>query len=394
MPSLADILHYAKYSLFHVVGLLALTATLAGGSLISAGLLSVLALYMIGDAISGDDTSTPSYRYPRILTAQLWLALPLLALIVFASVWSVSVGDPFGFGAWLTGLTGYDVIAAREATGFIHHVSAFVLTGLMIGMVGTITAHELTHRTWDPVSMLIGRWLLAFSFDTSFAIEHVYGHHRYVSTLEDPATAPRGRNVYFHIVASTYKGNISAWKIETERLAKKRLGVFSMHNAVIRGYLMSTALVVAAYVVGGARGAAFFTVCALWGKALLEIVNYMEHYGMVRNPETPVQPRHSWNTNRRISSWTMFNLTRHSHHHAQGEVPFHELRPFPEAPMMINGYLTTIVVALIPPLWHALMTPKVLAWDRDYATDEERKLAADANARSGMTTLRGLSYDA
>ena len=62
--------------------------------------------------------------------------------------------------------------------------------------------------------------------------------------------------------------------------------------------------------------------------------------------------------------------------------------------MMINGYLTTIVVALIPPLWHALMTPKVLAWDRDYATDEERKLAADANARSGMTTLRGLSYDA
>ncbi len=120
--------------------------------------------------------------------------------------------------------------------------------------------------------------------------------------------------------------------------------------------------------------------CALAGKATLEIVNYMEHYGIVRNPETPVQPRHSWNTNRRISSWTMFNLTRHSHHHAQGEVPYQDLQPMPEAPMMINGYLTTMVVALIPPLWHALMTPKVIAWDRDFATAEERELAQRASS--------------
>ena len=132
----------------------------------------------------------------------------------------------------------------------------------------------------------------------------------------------------------------------------------------------------------------FFTACALWGKALLEIVNYMEHYGMVRNPATPVQPRHSWNTNRRVSSWAMFNLTRHSHHHAQGEVAYHDLRPYPEAPMMLNGYLTTIVVALIPPLWHHLMTRKVLAWDRDYASDEERVLANAANERSGLAALQ------
>jgi alkane 1-monooxygenase len=225
---------------------------------------------------------------------------------------------------------------------------------------------------------------LAFSFDTTFAIEHVYGHHRYVSTIEDPATAPRGRNVYFHIIASTVRGNISAWKIEADRLRKRRLGLYSWHNSVLRGQLMSAALVASAYAMGGLSAAAFFVVCALWGKSLLEIVNYMEHYGMVRNPATPVQPRHSWNTNRRISSWTMFNLTRHSHHHAQGEVPYHDLKPYPEAPMMISGYLTTIVVAMIPPLWHRLMTPKVLAWDRDYATAEELALAARANARSGM----------
>jgi alkane 1-monooxygenase len=109
---------------------------------------------------------------------------------------------------------------------------------------------------------------------------------------------------------------------------------------------------------------------------------------IVRDPATPVQPRHSWNTTRRISSWTMFNLTRHSHHHAQGEVPYHDLMPLPDAPVMINGYLTTIVVALIPALWHRLMTPKVLAWDRDLAIDEERVLAVAANARSGIAALQ------
>jgi fatty-acid desaturase len=242
--------------------------------------------------------------------------------------------------------------------------------------------------------MLIGRWLLAFSFDTNFSIEHVYGHHRYVSTLEDPATAPRGRNVYHHILASTIRGNISAWKIEADRLRKKRLGLYSWHNAVLRGQLMSAMLVALAFAMGGPQAAAFFIVCALWGKSLLEIVNYMEHYGMVRNPATPVQPRHSWNTNRRISSWTMFNLTRHSHHHAQGEVPYQELKPYPDAPMMINGYLTTILIAMIPPLWHKLMTPKVLAWDRDYATAEELDLAARANDKSGIAGLTRSTQEA
>src|ERR1019366_4840868 len=150
---------------------------------------AVVAIYVIGDALCGDDTSTPKFLRPGVLTAQLWMALPLLSLIVFASVWTV--------------------------------------TGLMIGLVGTIPAHELTHRTWDRVSMLVGRWLLAFSFDTTFAIEHVYGHHRYVSTAHDPATAPRGRNVYVHIVASTLKGNVSAWNIESDRLGKTRLGRYS-----------------------------------------------------------------------------------------------------------------------------------------------------------------------
>lgn len=382
-----NIFHYLKYFLFHVIGLLAAVAIVVGGKLATLGLLAILVFYMVGDAVLGDDTSTPKFKYPGILTFQLWMALPLLSLIMFSAVWSVSSGDPLGFGAFLTQLTGFDVLASREENFWAHDISTVIITGLMIGMIGTITAHELTHRTWDKISMFIGRWLLSFSFDTIFSIEHVYGHHRYVSTKEDPATAPRGRNVYHHIVASTIKGNISAWEIEKKRLKRDGHGPFSMRNAVIRGHLMSALLVGVAYWLGGWDGTWMFVLSALWGKSLLEIVNYMEHYGMVRDPSTPVQPRHSWNTNKRISSWSMFNLTRHSHHHAQGEVPYQDLRPFPEAPMMIGGYLTTIVVAMLPPLWHKLMTPKVQAWDRDYASARELELAREANARSGISEL-------
>lgn len=371
-------LDYAKYFLFHAIGAYALVSLLAGGIYTTAGLLGVLALYMLGDALSGDDTRTPAFKHPRLLTVQLWMALPLLTLIVLVSVWTVAPGDPLGLGAWIQHWTGFDALAARAATSTGHHLSGLILTGLMIGMIGTIPAHELTHRTWDRVSLLIGRWLLAYSYDAAFAIEHVYGHHRYVATRHDPATAPRGRSVYWHILVSTWRGNVSAWQIEAARLRKRGLPVLGVHNALLRGYAMSLTLLLAAYALAGITGALWFSACALWGKALLEIVNYMEHYGLVRDPAEPVQPRHSWNTNCRVSSWAMFNLTRHSHHHAQGEVAYQDLRPYPDAPMMINGYLTTIVIALIPPLWHALMAPKVAAWDRDYASPREQQLLQEA----------------
>jgi alkane 1-monooxygenase len=358
-------LDYLKFSLFHAVGLFAVAGLWAGGPRVTGGLLLVVAFYLVGDAIGGDDTSTPRYTHPAILTVQLWLALPLLGLILFAALRGVSGASPGQL------------------------VSSWILTGLMIGMTGTIPAHELTHRTWDRVSLFIGRWLLAFSFDAAFSIEHVHGHHRYVSTSEDPATAPRGRNVYAHILASTVRGNVSAWRIERRRLARRGFLRWGWRNTLLRGYAMSLVLVGAAYLLGGWPAALFFIACGAWGKALLEIVNYMEHYGMVRDPATPVKPRHSWNTNRRLSSWSLFNLTRHSHHHAQGEAPYHALKPLPRAPMMLGGYLTTIVVALLPPLWHRLMTPRLLAWDREQASPEERLLAAAANARSGLPGLEG-----
>jgi NAD(P)H-flavin reductase len=382
--------HYAKFCLFHALGLYAVAALLAGGWWTTAGLAGLVAIYTLGDRFGGDDTSTPHYTRPDILTGLTWLALPLIALVTFTATWTVCAGDPLGFGAAITALTGVDVIAIREATHWGHHLTGLGLVILGVGLIALIPGHELVHRTWDRTSLFIGRALYAFAMDAPFSIEHVYGHHRYVSTIDDPATAPRGRSVYAHVVISTLRGNASAWRIERDRLRRRGLPVWSHHNAWLRGHAMSAGLVLCAFLMGGPVAALYFLACGLGGKAILEMVNYMEHYGMVRDPADPVQPHHSWNTNRRVSSWSMFNLTRHSHHHAQGEVPYGELRPYPDAPMMVDGYLSTMFLTMVPPVWHRLMTPKVLEWDQVYATPKEKRMALEANRRSGMAAFEGV----
>ncbi len=371
----SSLLHTLKFSLFHAVGLGSALSMLAGGAWTIAGLIGVIAVYVIGDLLLGDDLSVPDYRHPAWLTAVVWSALPMVALISFIAVWRVSPGDPLAFGAFVQSISGIDVLAARDASGFGSLLALWLLTGLMIGMASTVPAHELVHRTWDPRSMRIGRGLLAFSFDTSFAIEHVHGHHRAVATRDDPASAPRGRSVYAHVLHSTWFGNLSAWRIEVARLSKRGVRAWHPSNKVLQGWVLTAGLVALAGIAGGWVAALFFCACALLGKSLLEIVNYMEHYGLARDPSTPVQPRHSWNTNRRISSWTMFNLTRHSHHHAQGEVPFHLLRPMNDAPMMPTGYLGTLLLTLVPPLWKRMMAPRLADWDARFATPAERHLA-------------------
>lgn len=383
---------YLKFSSFHLMGLVTIIMISLGGAYISLGLGLMFVVYIGGDLLLGDDISEPEYRHPQLLTWQLWLALPIISMMLFVSVWHFSSGDVLNYGAAFFALTGIDILASRESTSFAQHVVLAFYVGLSIGTLGTITGHELTHRTWDPVSMFIGRWLLAFSFDANFSIEHVYGHHRYVSTREDPATAPRGRNVYAHMLISTIKGYVSAWNLEKARLQRKHQSLFSYHNVAIRGFLMSAVIVAMVYVTAGWQGLAFFLPTAIFGKFTLEIVNFMEHYGLVRDPDQPVQPHHSWNTNKRVSSWAMFNLTRHSHHHAQGEVPFHQLKPYRDSPMMIGGYLTTFMVALIPPLWNKLMVPKVLEWDRKYASEKELQLANEANLKSGILEFEQVQY--
>lgn len=336
-----------------------------------------------GDAVFGDDDSDPTYAHPWLLNLSLYSTLPLLLIISFLFAWQLSDRDLFGFGAMMQSLIGLDMVAARANNTWFDILGAVLGIGLIYGGAGTVVAHELTHRTWSKPAMLVGRWMLALTGDASFAIEHVYGHHKNVATRQDPATARRGENAWFFVVRSTVQSYLHAWKLENERLSKLGISRWSWRNRMHRGNLMTLSYVVFFGWAAGWQGALIWIATAIYGKGYLEFVNFVEHYGLVRVPGAPVEPRHSWNCNKRVSSYLLYNLTRHSHHHAQGEKPFWQLKAYPDTPMLPGGYLTMIVIAAIPPLFNRIMIPRVLEWDRRFSTAEEKPLIDEANRLSG-----------
>jgi NAD(P)H-flavin reductase/ferredoxin len=373
---------YIRYCMLSLIGAAAICAMCAGGTWMWLGFGLALTLALGGDAVFGDDLSEPGYAHTWLLDVQLYSNLPLLLMLTFAFAWQLSDWDVFGFGALIEAVTGYDAIAARATNTLSDYIGGGLGLGLFYGVAGTNVGHELTHRTWSKSAQIVGRWLLAFTSDASFAIEHVYGHHKNVATFADAATARRGEHAWGFVVRSTIGSYLGAWHIESERLARQGHSMWSWRNKMHRGNLMTLSYIAFFGWAAGWTGACAMIAVSLYGKCWLELVNYMEHYGMVRVPGAPVEPRHSWNCNRRISGYLLYNLTRHSHHHAMGEKPFWELRAYPDTPMMPHGYLTMILIAMVPPLWNRLVIPRVLAWDNHFASDAERPLIAQANARS------------
>lgn len=369
----------SRYALFHLLLVIACVAFLSGGWYIPLSFASVILVLTVGDFLSGNDDSMPDQPNAWLYNSLLFLALPLLVLFVLCVSWQISDTDILSIGDLVHQITGIDILAARQQTTTCQLLAGLPYAGLMVATAGTVTAHELVHRTWHTPSVVVGRWLLAFSFDANFSIEHVFGHHKNVATRQDPASAPRERNVYQHIWRSTLAGNVSAWRIECQRLARRKLAVWSYHNTCLRGYAMSALLVAGIWWLAGSTAALYISAIAINAKTLLEIVNYVEHYGLIRIPGTRVEPRHSWNSNRRLSCWTLFNLPRHAHHHAQASVPYQKLKPYHDAPELPSGYLSCIFLALVPPLWRTLMTPRLQRWDTHYASPEERKLAQQSN---------------
>jgi alkane 1-monooxygenase len=368
---------------------LATTAGIAlGGGWMWLGFGVIYGVVIAGDALLGDDYSEPDYAHPRLLDSLLYLSLPMLALQCFVLAWMASAGDPLGYGAWLAATFGLDPFAARAASGFQHWLGAILSAALTFAAVGTNIGHELTHRTTDRGAMIVGRWLLALTFDAEFAIEHVYGHHRRLATPADPATARRGESYYAFLVRSVAGQTRSAFHLERARLENLGLATWGWHNRYLRGWLMSGAIVAAFSLVAGIPGMLVFVLAGLAGRTVLEAVNYFEHYGLVRDPEAPIESRHSWNSNKRVSNVVLFNLARHSHHHAEGDAQFWRLRAYRDAPTLPYGYLTCMLLVYVAPGWYRdRMTPLVLDWDRRYADATECRLAAAANRASGVPAL-------
>lgn len=329
--------------------------------------------YVLGDALFGEDISTPKLSHKWAINAMLYGSVPLCCVLIGICAWLVSPHNP-ELITNISAFTGYDFAHAKANTSVQALIIAVVFAAFMLSGIATVVAHEFVHRLGSKIDVCIGRWLLAFSIDANFSIEHVYNHHAKVATTEDPVTAIRGRNVYVHLIYAIYGTTKSAWRIEVKRLTRKNQSIFTWHNRFIRGYLMSICYLSLAGILAGWQASVFLFAIGASAKIILEIVNYIEHYGLVRHPKQPVKPKHSWNSNRKISNWAMFNLPRHSHHHAQAAVPFEKLAPMQDAPQMISGYISTIVIALIPPLWFKLMAPKLEIWDKHHANSQELKI--------------------
>ena len=254
-------------------------------------------------------------------------------------------------------------VICRECTWDWIFAGQIAGMGMMCGVYGINVAHELGHRS-DLFHRAMAQLMLSTSLYMHFYIEHNEGHHRNVSTPEDPASARRGENLYAFFYRSVTGSWVSAWDIEKKRLGRKKLRVLSLHNRMLRFVLFQVAVLSGILVAAGPVSLIAFVMAAVIGFLLLETINYIEHYGLQRNKVSEYRyedanPSHSWNSDHRIGRLLLFELARHSDHHYDPSRKYQVLRSFDNSPQLPSGYPTMVLLALLPPLWFAVMNPLV-----------------------------------
>lgn len=360
---------------------------LHGASLALLLPLTVITLQVSFDNLLPKYSKTIPYRHAWFLDALVYLQVPLSYLALFVLLWQIAPGDLFGFGHWIESWSGLSVLDAHARFGLTDGLLSALACGFYFS-VNTLIGHELTHRLTHPFAMAWGRLSLALVGDAQFAISHVYAHHKNVATPMDAATARRGENLYHFFGRSSLGQYRESWEFEAQRLNRKGRAAWSLRNRVISGLLMTAAIALVFFALAGWQGLLCYSVFVLTAKFLFESVNYIEHYGLVRVPGERVQPRHSWDCQNSLSTFNYLNLTRHSDHHANANKPYWELDSRSDAMDLPYGYMAFILLATCPPLWHRVMTPRLLEWDHHIATPQERALARHANLASGIPALQ------
>ncbi len=243
-------------------------------------------------------------------------------------------------------------------------VALIAATGIANG-VGINTAHELGHKT-NTLERWLAKITLAPVAYGHFFIEHNKGHHKNVATPEDPASSRMGESFWAFLPRSVIGSAKSAWEIERDRLQRAGKSVWSIKNENLQSWAMTVVLFGALSLWLGPWALVFLVVQAIFGFSLLEVVNYLEHYGLLRQKLPSgryerCQPRHSWNSNHVVTNLLLYQLQRHSDHHANPTRRYQALRHFDDSPQLPSGYGGMILVAYCPPLWFKLMDPRVVA---------------------------------
>ena len=243
-------------------------------------------------------------------------------------------------------------------------IAALVLSiGLTTGIFGMLTAHEMVHST-NRHEQFWGALMLTGMTYRHFRVAHLFGHHRWAATERDAATARLHESFYAFLVRTVPAQILDAWSFEQTRCAKRRMGW--RHNRVNHDIAIAVLVFAAAAWLAGPRGAAFLALESAVAIAVLEMFNYVAHYGLIRERDAggrlePFAPHHSWNSSNVLANPVIFNMGRHSDHHRRPSAPYQMLRHIAEAPELPAGYAGSILLALVPPLWRRIMDPKVEA---------------------------------
>lgn len=247
----------------------------------------------------------------------------------------------------------------------LEWIGLTVSTGVITGAIGITIAHELIHRR-HPGERALGELLLINVCYHHFTVEHVAGHHQNVATPKDPATARKGESFYRFYLRTVVGSFRSAWKLEKRRLQRQGLSPIRWNNRVLYGLIAQGILLISLSLGFGWQAGVFFLAQSWIAFSLLELVNYVEHYGLERKEIAPgkfekVGPQHSWDASNRLTNWFLFHLQRHADHHRYPTRRFQSLRLMDGSPRLPTGYAGMLLLAVVPPLWRRVMHPRLQA---------------------------------
>ncbi|AVO37409.1 alkane 1-monooxygenase [Pukyongiella litopenaei] len=327
----------------------------AGGWTVLLAPLATWYLFAALDGVFGlnlenADPQTPDddLRWYSTLT-MIWV--PVQALSLFGLIWYVTH-------------TGH--------LSVLEKVMVFFGMGVLTGTIGINYSHELMHQR-SRLERWLADLLLAMVLYSHFRSEHLLVHHRHVGTPRDPVTARYNEGFHRFYPRVLRQSLRSSFRAEKEKLARKDRPWTDPANPFFRYWALQAVMLALALALGGWGGLALFLVQAGTAVWQLELVNYVEHYGLTRKylgdgTYEHVKPHHSWNAAHKASNWLLINLQRHSDHHYRPDRRFPLLQNYADAqaPQLPYGYPVMTVAAMIPPLWRRVMNPRVRRWREMY----------------------------
>jgi len=350
---------FLKYWLAVVLLATGYAGFLLGGNWVWLGVGSLPILALL-DTLIGPDYSMTKKLNPRLANIPIWIcaAGPLWLYFVFA--WRLSVED----------LNGWQLLGSVLSCGWM-------------GVIPLIPAsHEMYHKR-DVISRTVGRYAHLCILDATREIGHVVGHHIDVASVRDCDTAPRGATLYGFTPRCVIETTKLDLRLEAVALRKRGLSPWNIRHRMYRAIAAQVVMQSLLFAIAGWQGVIFGLAGMIVSRFWVESFNYFQHYGFTRVPGTPIGRRHAWNHLGWIARNVAFEVTNHCDHHMNSYLPYWELRPYKDGIAMPSVFLC-FLAALVPPIWHELIIkPRLKIWDLEYATKEERVLAAAQNRAAG-----------